>query len=340
MATVSASTPGSSEDPLISRSYLEGAFSTAAKNEITNTLGSAADRAINRLDEVYRDNIGYDFAPRFTRVSLSSGGSVALSAGASFILLSGSASLAVSSGTVINISTGREVSSGSQLTRNQRYFCAEETRAVITASAAAVGHVDGFYFLEGTTAQPRPIPFIDVSTTAWYFPAVEFVYKNELFSGTSATTFAPATSMTRGMFVTVLHRLDGKPSAGAGGTFSDVKNPSLFYYDAVTWANANGIVRGYTDNTFRPDRLVTREEMAVFMHRYAAYKGRNMTTPGNAYNSFSDRGNVSTFAVDAMRWSVSWEVIRGSGGRLLPQNTASRAEVAQIILNYCEKVGR
>ena len=340
MATVSASTPGSSEDPLVSRSFLEGAFSTAVMTEITNTLGGATDTAINRADEIFRDSLGYEFAPRFTRIMLPTGSAIALSAGASFVLLSGSASLMVSRGTVINVSTGREVESEARLTRNQRYFCTEATRAVITASSAAEGYVDGYYFLEGEAAQPRPIPFNDVATSAWYFHAVEFVYRNELFSGTSATAFSPGSSMTRGMFVTVLHRLDGKPATGTGGGFTDVRNPSAYYYDAVTWADANGIVRGYSDGTFRPDRLVTREEMAVFMHRYASFKGRIMTAPGNAYDAFPDMGDVSSFAASAMRWAVSWEVISGSGGRLLPQSSATRAQVAQIILNYCEKIGR
>ena len=339
MATVSAS-PGSSADPLISRSYLEGQYSTTLRSDVSKTLGAVADSAINKLDEIYRDNIRYDFAPRFTPVALTPGGSVSLISGASFILLSGTASLTVSSGTVINISTGNETRTGSQLTRNQRYFCVEETFAVVTAGSAATGQVDGYYFTQGADVTLPSIPFTDVALSAWYYPAIEFVFKNELFSGTGATTFSPGSSMTRGMFVTVLYRLSGRPGVVEGEVFSDVKNPAIYYYQPVMWASALGIVRGYSDGTFRPDRLVTREEMAVFMHRYASSKMLNMTVTGNLYDSFSDRGSVSSFAVDAMRWAVSREVIRGSGGRLNPQNTATRAEVAQIIFNYCENIGR
>ena len=340
MITVSASPAGSSEDPLISQSYLSGAFSASMRSEITKKLGETADTAIGKLDEIYRDKVGYAFAPRFMPLSLSSDGSVALTTGSSFILLSGSASITVSRGTIINISTGNEVESGSQMTQNQRYFCAEDTRARIITTSAASGLVDGSYFTEGTVVAPRPLPFTDIPTSAWFYPAVEFVFRNELFSGTAPTTFSPNSSMTRGMFVTVLHRLDGRPKVGAGGDFTDVGNQAAFYYDAVTWASDNGIVKGYTDGTFQPDRSVTREEMAVIMHRYAAYKDRDMSAPDDALNTFPDRGEVSTFAVDAVRWAVSLEIIRGSGGRLLPGNTATRAEVAQIIFNYCDKVGR
>jgi len=339
MATVSAS-PGSSADSLITRSYLEGEFSSSLKADVSKTLGGATDSSMNKLDEIYRDHIGYDFAPGFTPVTLASGGTVSLSSGASFILLSGSASLTVTSGTVINISTGNEVRSGAALTRNQRYFCVEETFAVVTAGSAATGQVDGYYFTQGATATPNPLPFADVAPGAWYFPAVEFVYKNELFSGTGATTFSPGSSMTRGMFVTVLHRLAGRPAVGEGSTFSDVANPSLYYYQPVIWASSLGIVKGYSDGTFKPERFVTREEMAVFMHRYASSKNLDMSVSGSLFESFPDRGGVSAFATDAMRWAVSKEIIRGSNGRLNPQNTATRAEVAQIIFNYCEKVGR
>jgi len=118
-------------------------------------------------------------------------------------------------------------------------------------------------------------------------------------------------------------------------------NPLMYYYGAVAWANLNGIVRGYADGSFGPDRSITREEMAAIMHRYATYKNRDMSASGAIFDAFPDKGNVSEFAVPAMQWAVSREVIRGStGGMLLPKNTATRAEVAQIIFNYCDKVGR
>ena len=350
MVTVSASNPGSATNPLISRSYLEGAFAQSMSDSIEAALGGAAAEAMNRLDDLYKSHAGYIFAPRFTRVNIASGDSITLASGGSFILLSGAATITVTRGTVINVSTGAEVSSGAQITLNQRFFCAENTTAVITASSAATGHVDGFYLPDGDPGVgplPPPVshlPFRDVFITDWFFDAVDFVYEGGLFRGTSATTFSPGAPMTRGMFVTVLHRLDGLPEMGddddGGGTFSDVTNPQAFYYDAVAWASSNNIVAGFPGGTFRPYVSVTREQMAAIMHRYAEFKERDMTMPGELFDAFPDRGAVSDYAVRAMRWAVSWEVIRGSGGRLLPLNTATRAEVAQIILNYSENIGR
>jgi len=318
---------------------LEGQFASSLRGDISSALGAAADRAIVRLDEAYLGVAGYDFSPRFSPVSMAPGDTVALSGGASFVLLSGSASLAVSAGTVVNVSSGREAASGSQLALNQRYFCTEDARAVVTASAPAAGQVDGYYFAQGANVDARPLPFSDVPLGAWFHPAVDFVYGKGYFAGTSATLFSPSSSMTRAMFVTVLHRLEGRPAAEGAGAFSDVGSPALYYYAAVGWASANSIVRGYEDGTFKPDRPVTREEMATFMHRYASFKGRVASETGGAFDAFPDKGDVSAFAVAPMRWAVSAEVIRGSGGKLLPGNTATRAEVAQIILNYCEKIG-
>ena len=338
MVTVSASS-GSIDNPLITLSYLNGPFSDSLQKDISGKLGTAMDASLNRLDDIYRTYVGYRFTPRYIRISLAIDETAMLSSGASFILLSGSAALTFINGTVINVSAGTEVQSGALLTQNQRYFCAENTTAIITANSALTGQVDGYYFLNSAGAAAPQYLFIDVPESAWFFPAVDYVYKNELFAGTSANTFSPGTPMTRGMFVTVLYRLDGRPEVRTGGGFTDVENPAQYYYDAVLWANANRIVTGYTDGTFQPDRSVTREEMAAIMHRYASYKGRNMQTPGEVFETFPDKDEVSSYAVAPMRWAVSWEIIRGSNGMLLPRNTATRAEVAQIVFNYCEQIG-
>ena len=335
MVTVSAS-PGSINDPLVTKSYVDGAFAQLLRADAAAAFSSSAGSANSKLDDIYNKYIGYDFTPRFLRISLAAGEKVSLSQGASFILLTGSAVLSVTGGTVININTGSEAISGSSLSPYQRYFCAEDTTAVITANEASTGQVDGYYVTSGAGPASPPYIFTDVARSAWYFEAIDYVYKNGLFAGTAATVFSPGMPMTRGMFVTVLYRLDGLPAAGQGGGFKDVQNALLYYFDAVTWGSANGIITGYTDGTFQPDRPVTREEMAAIMHRYASYKGRNMQAAGDAYDAFPDRGEVSSYAAAAMRWAVSWEIIRGSGGSLLPKNTATRAEVAQIIYNFCE----
>jgi len=354
MVTVSASPAGSIGDPLISRRHLEGAFAESLRTEVAEMLESSTGKALSRLYEIYLEVAGYIFAPRFTPVTISAGETLLLGPGASFVLLSGSASLTVSNGTVIDVATGNEAVSGLTLLQNHRYFCAENTMAGVTALSAATGLVDGFHYLGGTifapqTPAPPPelpppapqqLPFVDVPSTAWFRPAVEFVFQNGLFAGTGPTTFSPNAAMTRGMFVTVLHRLDGLPEVGFGGAFSDVVNPEAFYFNAVTWANINGIVTGFEDGTFRPNMAITREQMASIMHRYAAYRNRSMIVFDTSLDTFPDRGNVSHFALESMQWAVTWQIIRGTAdGRLMPRNTATRAEVAQIILNYTEHVG-
>ena len=355
MVTVSASPAGSANDPLISQRHLEGQFAESLRSDIYASFSAAAAPAMSRLNDLYLEAAGYVFAPRFTHLTIPAGGSVSLASGASFVLLSGSATLTVGSGTVINISTGTPVLTGSAVSLNQRLFCAENTTAVITATTQATGHVDGFYYADDTirpippvtppTTPNQPTPggqhqFTDVPATAWFSPAVDFVFQNGLFAGTSATTFSPNTPMTRGMFVTVLHRLDGLPETAGAATFSDVRDPSAFFFDAVAWASDTGIVTGFADGTFRPNDSVTREQMAAIMHRYAEHTGRSMAVHETALDNFPDRGNISVFARESMQWAVSWQVIRGSsGGRLLPGDTATRAEVAQIVLNYTTHVG-
>ncbi|MCL2152630.1 MAG: S-layer homology domain-containing protein [Oscillospiraceae bacterium] len=338
MVTASASTAGSATDPLITRSYLEGAFAEALRSEIAGSLNTSTEGVSSRIDDIRLKYIGYNFAPGFTQIELAEGSMVTLSEGGSFILLSGSASLDVTNGEVINVSTGSEVASGSQLTQYQRYFCAENSTIRVTANSDVSARVDGYYLFGSYSASASSLPFRDTPEGAWFFAAISFVYKNGLFTGTSATTFAPNSQMTRAMFVTVLHRLDELSPSDASATFSDANNPSLYYYNAVAWANANDIVTGYADGTFRPDNNVTREQMATIMYRYASYKGRDLSTPGAVFDTFPDITQISGYAAHAMRWASSWEIIRGSSGKLLPQNTATRAEVAQIIYNYCQNI--
>ena len=340
MVTVSASTAGTTTDPLITRSYLEGAFAQSLRADISVRMGAVTDAAMTRLDELFTSYIRYNFAPGFRPVSLDSGDVMLLSAGSSFVMLSGTAVITVTRGEVVNISTGSVVTPDSQLAQYHRYFCTEDTIARITASAAVTGQVDGRYYTYGQTPPPPPLPFIDVSERDWYYAAVEFVYREGLYQGTSANTFSPMVPMTRGMFVTVLHRVDGLPATGQGGMFADVTDPSQYYYNAVTWANTTGIVTGYPDGTFRPNDSITREQMAVTMYRYAAYKGRDMTMNSAIFDTFPDKNSVSGYAVDALRWATTWRIINGSDGSIVPLGTATRAEVAQIILNYIDRIGR
>jgi len=331
MVTVAASV-GTPQNPLVTISHLRGAFSDVLRSDVTAPLENSTDIALNRLQEIYIAHAGLAFAPRMTQVSLSVGDTITITTGASFTLTSGSATIAIVSGEVVNVSTGQIASSGMSLMPLQRYFGTENTTAVITASAASVGYVDGFHSTDGVAA--APLPFRDVNEGDWFRPAVQYVFDNGLFAGTAADTFSPNTPMTRGMFVTVLHRLDGLPPVTAGSVFTDVHDPGQFYHNAVLWANANGIVTGVGDGRFAPGSPITREQMAAIMHRYAMFRGTPPAPDADLIGSFADAYRVSDFAHNPMNWAVGARIMQGFDGLLFPRNTATRAQVAQIIYNF------
>ena len=172
--------------------------------------------------------------------------------------------------------------------------------------------------------------FDDVSARQWFNGAVVFASSHELFQGVSSTEFAPGKEMTRGMLVTVLWRLEGKP-AGTGTRFDDVPD-GLYYSEAVRWAAGIGVVNGYGDGTFLPDENITREQLAAVFYRYMNYLGYD-TSARAGLNSFSDGGKVSGWAVDSIKWSVAEGIVTGrSDGTIDPQGNATRAEVATLVM--------
>lgn len=180
------------------------------------------------------------------------------------------------------------------------------------------------------------LPFTDVSTSDWFYSDVMFVYENGLFSGTDSRSFSPNASMTRAMLVTVLYRLEGEPASTGSSSFSDVCSGS-YYEKAVAWAAANGIVTGTGSTSFSPDAKVTREQLAAILYRYAQYKKLD-TDAGAKLDSFSDAGNVSGYASEALSWAVSEGLIKGASGRLMPKGDATRAQVAAILHRFVENV--
>lgn len=180
------------------------------------------------------------------------------------------------------------------------------------------------------------LPFTDVSTSDWFYSDVMFVYENGLFSGTDSRSFSPNASMTRAMLVTVLYRLEGEPAGTGSSSFSDVSSGS-YYEKAVAWAAANGIVTGTGSTSFSPDAKVTREQLAAILYRYAQYKKLD-TDAGAKLDSFSDAGNVSGYASEALSWAVSEGLINGASGRLMPKGDATRAQVAAILHRFVENV--
>lgn len=179
------------------------------------------------------------------------------------------------------------------------------------------------------------LPFTDVKVTDWFYDEVQFVYENELMSGTGATTFSPNATTTRGMIVTILHRMEGVPLA-SGLEFDDVAE-GQYYTDAVKWASENGIVGGYGNGKFGPNDPITREQMAAILYRYAQIYAYDTSVSGSIA-AFADGDQVSTYAVEAMKWAVGMGFISGTtGNRLDPTGTATRAQIAAILSRFCEE---
>lgn len=185
-----------------------------------------------------------------------------------------------------------------------------------------------------------PMSFSDVNENNWFHTAVHYAYDRKMMSGTSVTTFSPNMDTSRGMLVTILHRLEGTPETAASG-FTDVPRES-YYAKAVDWASANGIVSGYGGNetgTFGPDNGVTREQLATILYRYSEKKGMDMTIRGDL-SGFTDRDAISAYAKDAVAWAVGMGLVSGTGdGHITPAGSATRAQVATILMRYEEKAG-
>ena len=193
--------------------------------------------------------------------------------------------------------------------------------------------------------QPTPDeePFTDVADGAWYAEAVQYVYENGMMNGVSATSFGPDMTTNRAMVVTILYRLAGSPDLSdenLGYPFADV-DASSWYGDAVYWARLNGITNGTSNTTFGPNGAITREQMAAILYRYASFMGYDVTVDNAALNTYADASQISSYAVTAMQWANETGLITGrSETTLAPQGTATRAEVATILMRFCEDVAK
>ena len=196
-----------------------------------------------------------------------------------------------------------------------------------------------FALLEDETVKAD---FADVAADAWYADAVQYVYENGMMSGTSETTFSPDLTTTRGMIVTILYRLEGSPdlsNENLGYPHADV-DANAYYADAVYWARQNGIVSGMSAEQFAPNNAITREQMAAILYRYAQFKGCDVSAKADL-SVYTDAAQVSTYATDAMAWANGAQLITGtSQATLTPAGNATRAQVATILMRFCENIAK
>lgn len=210
-----------------------------------------------------------------------------------------------------------------------------ETVYTFTMPASAVKV--GVSYVKATET-PSETKFNDVSANDWFASAVDYVTGKGMMNGTADNTFSPKANTTRGMVVTVLYRLENQPSTSAA-SFTDVAS-GAYYANAVAWANANGIVSGYGSGKFGPNDKVTREQLAAILYRYAQYKKYDVSV-GEDTNilSYDDAQSISSYAIPAIQWACGAGVVTGkSGSKLDPKGNATRAEVAAMLMRFCENV--
>lgn len=171
--------------------------------------------------------------------------------------------------------------------------------------------------------------FEDVSDDEWYFNSVWYAYAHGFMTGVSPTRFEPNSTLTRAMAVTILWRMEGKPAVSYDMPFTDVES-DVWYTEAVRWAASEGVVKGMNDTTFAPGDEITREQLATILWRYAG-----KPTSDADFSDYIDSDRVSAWAVDALSWCVDNKVIFGtSPTTLAPQETATRAQAAAILMRY------
>lgn len=181
----------------------------------------------------------------------------------------------------------------------------------------------------------KNFPFTDVSKNDGCYDAVDYLYSKGIMNGTSSTKFSPNGELTRAMVVTILYRAQGEPAVHTSGSFKDVA-AGCYYTEAVEWAAANNIVKGFTDGTFKPDKSVTREQLAAFLSRFAQYNDAKII---EADGQLSTDAVVSGWARKNVEWAVAEGILTSVQARNAVQN-ATRAEVAMAIYTYLTKIAK
>ena len=192
--------------------------------------------------------------------------------------------------------------------------------------------------IDDRSHEPVDLPFNDVPESYWAYDAIQYVYGEGLMAGTSGSTFNPEGTTTRGQIVTILWRLSGSPVVNYLMDFDDV-DPAAYYAEAIRWATSEGIAGGYGGGVFGPDDPITREQLAVMLHRYAQHEGYDVSI-GEDTNilSYADAFTVSEYAVSALQWACGAGIISGTGdgSTLTPQGEATRAQAATVLMRFCE----
>ena len=308
----------------VSNGALSSVASQASGSSITASLGTVAPSVLtDQQKQAAGDHTVYDISLLSNGTKISSFGGKTITLSLPYTLKSGESASSVS------VWYLNDAGKMEQITCK---YDASAKRAVFTTS-----HLS-YYVVGCATAWTNP--FSDVTENSWCYDAVKYATQHGVFGGTTNTAFSPNEDMTRAMLVTVLYRLEGKPAVTASvDSFADVKQ-GQWYSDAVRWATVNSIVSGYSSSSFGVNNKVTREQLAAMLYRYATYKKYDVSV-GEDTNilSYKDVGSVSEYAIPAMQWVCGASLIHGTNADTLsPKNTATRAQVATILMRFCENV--
>ena len=189
------------------------------------------------------------------------------------------------------------------------------------------------------TFEETPLPFTDVTEGDWFYDAVRCAYENSLMDGVGDNLFAPNSETTRAQLATILYRLEGEPEVSGTSGFTDVE-AGTWYTDAVAWAAANGIVNGVSETEFAPGKDITREQLATILFRYAEAKGYDVSARADL-SAYPDADQIQSYAAESVAWAVAEGLIQGfEDNTLRPAGNATRAQIATILMRFCEGVAK
>ncbi|MGB5823028.1 MAG: S-layer homology domain-containing protein [Proteocatella sp.] len=229
---------------------------------------------------------------------------------------------------IVYASNGKVITLPSKLIQNNGVWCLEFNAEHFSPYAIVVKN-------DNTWVNP----FTDVNTNDWFYDALSYVNSADMMSGTSATTFEPNIGTTRGMIVTIIHRLAGSPKSLKASSFEDVEK-GKWYSEAIDWASDNGIVHGYDAKTFGPNDNITREQMVSILYNYANYMKYDMNYTENLSN-FEDSNDISMYANTSMNWAVAKGIMSGTTTtKLTPKGKATRGQVAAILMKFIENIAK
>lgn len=326
--TVTLAGAASQDQALVSLSYLTGVF----WNDLKATVKQEVDRDTSAIYSAAAGQVGQGggvAAGSFVPQTGTNGDMVAGSTGCGLVWTKGSA--AVCSGTLVDATVGEEIPAGGVLTAGHRYLAGTDVTLTVS-SVEAQWMAEGEWTVRAGEPLPVQLPFTDVPQSAWFYEDVSYVYRYELFNGSSPTQFAPEDKMQRCMMTTVLHRLAGKPAGEYSVIFLDVPD-GQWYTAGTVWAGRTGVVSGIGDGLFDPFSNITRQQIAVILYNYAVRMGYDVNVSAQL-SEFSDAGAVASWGRSAISWAVGVKIINGRDGLLVPDGDATRAEVAAMLHRF------